>query len=465
MAKSIADKIDIGMILLDVMPEEKSKIENIVENLGCAMPNVKMSIYKNRRGQYNRCFLWMLADKGTCRFNTMFVTDYNYELMSIKETDITVVKQKKKRVKMYSKEEVKELITLENVFTLLEYFNAEPEMYANYICALTICHGGDSKKLYYYENTQLFHCYSGNCETFDVFELVQKVQEDDDLNRSISFLVDFFNLHNDLSYFSLDGTQELEDYKVFSRYKKISEITPSENKKILLPEVDNNLLQYYPKPVILPWQQEGISKSVCDRMEICYDGRFGNILIPHRDENNRLIGIRQRTLIDENEQFGKYRPWKYNGTLYNHPLAFNLYGLNISKSNIQQMKTAIVFEGEKSVLKYASYFGFENNISVAVCGSSLSKYQFNLLYNLGITELVIAFDKDFTKIGTEDYNLVINKMYNIYQKYSAMIRISFLFDKKNNQLGYKSSPIDCGKENFLNLYKNRIVLQNRKQGV
>ena len=75
------------MILLDVMPEEKSKIENIVENLGCAM-----SIYKNRRGQYNRCFLWMLADKGTCRFNTMFVTDYNYELMSIKETDITVVK-------------------------------------------------------------------------------------------------------------------------------------------------------------------------------------------------------------------------------------------------------------------------------------------------------------------------------------------------------------------------------------
>lgn len=85
-------KIDIGMILLDVMPEEKSKIENIVENLGCAMPNVKMSIYKNRRGQYNRCFLWMLADKGTCRFNTMFVTDYNYELMSIKETDITVVK-------------------------------------------------------------------------------------------------------------------------------------------------------------------------------------------------------------------------------------------------------------------------------------------------------------------------------------------------------------------------------------
>lgn len=92
MAKSIADKIDIGMILLDVMPEEKSKIENIVENLGCAMPNVKMSIYKNRRGQYNRCFLWMLADKGICRFNTMFVTDYNYELMSIKETDITVVK-------------------------------------------------------------------------------------------------------------------------------------------------------------------------------------------------------------------------------------------------------------------------------------------------------------------------------------------------------------------------------------
>lgn len=51
--------------------------------------------------------------------------------------------------------------------------------------------------------------------------------------------------------------------------------------------------------------------------------------------------------------------------------------------------------GEKSCLLYASYFGMENDISVAVCGSSLSNYQIQLLLDLGIQELIIAFDKQF----------------------------------------------------------------------
>jgi hypothetical protein len=42
------------------------------------MPNVKLSIYKNRRGSYNKCYLWMNADKSTCRFNGLFCTAYNY---------------------------------------------------------------------------------------------------------------------------------------------------------------------------------------------------------------------------------------------------------------------------------------------------------------------------------------------------------------------------------------------------
>ena len=54
-----------------------------------------------------------------------------------------------------------------------------------------------------------------------------------------------------------------------------------------------------------------------------------------------------------------------------------------------------MFEGEKSPLLYSSYFGSENDISVACCGSSLSMYQVQLLLDLGINELIIAFDKQF----------------------------------------------------------------------
>ena len=48
-------------------------------------------------------------------------------------------------------------------------------------------------------------------------------------------------------------------------------------------------------------------------------------IIPHYDINNNLIGIRERTLIKENEVYGKYRPAYLNGKLYNHPLSFSLY--------------------------------------------------------------------------------------------------------------------------------------------
>lgn len=56
-AKAIADKIDGGMILLEVTEEDKDKIKDKVKELGCPMPNVKLSIYKNRRGEYNKIFV------------------------------------------------------------------------------------------------------------------------------------------------------------------------------------------------------------------------------------------------------------------------------------------------------------------------------------------------------------------------------------------------------------------------
>lgn len=54
------------------------------------VPNVKMSVYKNRRGAYNRIFLWMYANKGTCRYETMFATDFNYHPIDLKETELIV---------------------------------------------------------------------------------------------------------------------------------------------------------------------------------------------------------------------------------------------------------------------------------------------------------------------------------------------------------------------------------------
>lgn len=78
-AKAIADKSDVSMILLDVTQEDRDELQGIVETLGMPMPNVKLSVYKNRRGSFTKRYLWMTADKGTCRFNGLFATTYDYD--------------------------------------------------------------------------------------------------------------------------------------------------------------------------------------------------------------------------------------------------------------------------------------------------------------------------------------------------------------------------------------------------
>jgi DNA primase len=143
--------------------------------------------------------------------------------------------------------------------------------------------------------------------------------------------------------------------------------------------------------------------------------------------------------------------------MYNHPLGFALYNLNHSKDAIKVLQKAIIFEGEKSTLLYASYFGLENDISVAVCGSSLITYQVELLLSLGVKEIIIAFDKQFQDVNDDEGKRWIKKLKDIHKKYSSKCQISFMFDKKG-LLGYKDSPIDAGIETFLTLFKERIIL-------
>jgi len=352
----------------------------------------------------------------------------------------------------WDKEEVKEHIELEDVYNLLDYFDAEPEMFSNYIIARTICHGGDSRKLYYYENTALFNCFT-HCGSFDIFELVQKVQDMDDLNAAVSFIVNFFNLQSKLKN---SEDFDLEDYKILSNFSKLNQIESYNRQKISLPEIQN-YIKYYPSPIIKPWVKEGISSEICNFMGIKYDPVNGSVLIPHLDEDSRLVGIRQRTLVQENEVYGKYRPARIQGHLCNHPLAFNLYGLNIAKNNIKTMETAIVVESEKSVLQYMSYFGTKSNICVAVCGSSISRYQFQLLLDAGVKEIVLGFDKDFNEMYTEDYNKTVSKIDKLINKIKNEVSVSVLFDKYN-LLDYHMSPLDKSKEAFLYLWRNRIII-------
>lgn len=66
-------------------------------------------------------------------------------------------------------------------------------------------------------------------------------------------------------------------------------------------------------------------------------------------------------------------------------------------------------------------------------------------------------DRQFQEIGDNEFQHLTKNLTKIHEKYHNIANISFIFDKKMIT-GYKDSPIDCGPDIFLQLFKNRILL-------
>ena len=379
----------------------------------------------------------------------------------------------------YDKDEIKNQIAIDDILRLVAELGGEPIMGNNgtFFTSRTICHnilGEGSRKLYYYDNTKLFQCFTDCGASFDIYELVQKVKningeykiyynrEGNPVTRewqlfdAVDFVAVYFGFSAETSEFE-DIQFKLKDWELFDKYDKINQIKEAPKQIVELKLYDDTILKHLPRPIIKSWESEGISRDVMLKRGIAYDPRTQSIVIPHYNIDGQLVGIRERTLIKEDEIYGKYRPAILNGLMYNHPLGFNLYNLNNSKDAIKIIKKVIVFEGEKSPLLYASYFGIENDITVACCGSNLLNNQMQLLLSLGVEEVIIAFDKQFQEIGDKEWERLVKNYKTLYAKYGAYVQISFMFDK-GNLLGYKDSPIDRGKDIFLKLFEERVTL-------
>ena len=195
----------------------------------------------------------------------------------------------------------------------------------------------------------------------------------------------------------------------------------SKDYTVVLQEYDDAILDRLNYNVkIQPWLEEGMTQEVLDNARIGFYPGADQITIPHYDVNGRFIGLRGRTLCSEEaDKFGKYRPMIINRQLYNHPLGMNLYNLDKVKDNIKVLQKAIIYESEKSTLLHASYFGLENNISVACCGSNISAYQIHMLIAAGAKEIVICFDRQFQELGDKEHKHQIANFRKLHTRYKS----------------------------------------------
>ena len=184
------------------------------------------------------------------------------------------------------------------------------------------------------------------------------------------------------------------------------------------------------------WEREGISREVLDRWQVSYDSFSDRLVYPIRNLEGKIVNIGGRTLDPL---------WKEKGLrkyTYFHPWGTMnvIYGLYENMEEILKRKEVILFEGCKSVL-LADTWGIHN--AAAILTSHLNPAQKMILIKLGC-RVVFALDKDVCI--KDDHNI---------KKLRNYMNVEYIYDAKG-VLDEKDSPVDKGRETFIDLYNKRF---------
>ena len=366
-------------------------------------------------------------------------------------------------------------ITEEQVLSVMKDLGVVPfRIKAKEIWFETICHGGDSHKLCYFREGKDFYCYT-NCGKMSLFKLVSNVKGIP-FYKSVYYVAKYANVTTRKAGFRTEQfnlcskeiaqIQAIQEYKNKKRNKDKKPFNPTP-----IPVLYTNIMNFFEEVYYLGWIREGITIESMEKFGIKWYEQRKHIIIPHLNYNGDLVGIRRRTLNEEEIEYAKYMPETIENITYAHALGLNWYGLYQNKEAIQRSKTVIITEGEKSVLLSDSYFG-KDSIAIATCGFSVSNWQCDMLEKLGVQKIYLAFDKDFDSLKFEDdygnyinqkdkdfkeYLRYYNKILKTGEKLSGFAKVEVLWDRQN-LLELKDSPFDKGKEVLGQMLKTAIPI-------
>lgn len=327
----------------------------------------------------------------------------------------------------------------------------------------TICHNqpnpNNSWKLYYYTQSRRFHCYTKCSENFDIVELVIRANRTQGKTitwyKALRWIGQFTGKLIETEAKDITTAQCITDFEWINRIKAAQK---GKRSAPTLSEISENILElfcYHPHEL---WLNDNISTTAMNRYEIGYYGLTNQIIIPHRDKNGRLIGIRGRYLDQEDiNLIGKYVPLQIEGKFLSHSLGSNLYGLHVVKDRIMSLKKVMLVEGEKSCLQAYSYFG-EDSFVVATCGSAITRTQIKiLLTELGVNEVIYAPDRDYHDPHSYEAQIWWNKQVKKLAALVPYVKTTLVVDGQH-RLDYKDSPTDKGKDVLLELLDEKVVI-------
>lgn len=359
-----------------------------------------------------------------------------------------------------------DMITTSDIVQLVSKFGI-PETsiryYNNQLIMPTGCHneiiGTAKHKLYYYEDSKKFHCYTC-CGSMNPFEFVVQAYR----TRGIKY--------------SLSNAAIIIERIIQERLRDgFAVVTPPSNvKKEIEEDWHKSLTEYNPsvmncfsrnKKYLKVWEKEGISFDAMDKFGIKFDMIRNRMVIPIYDDKGVFVGAKVRNFNQEDIENGrKYMPLIHNNEIYTYDKGKILYGLNFNKKNIKNAKRAIIFESEKSTILYESLY--VGNKAVSIGGSNVSIYQAELLKQYKVETVVLALDNDYSLLPNEngeyDKYFGLYKMLKEANKLDAKgFNVEIVYDWEQSFLENKDAPIDKGREIWNKLYRNRKNFNELKE--
>ncbi len=311
------------------------------------------------------------------------------------------------------------------------------------------CHHKDYErhkpKLWYYIESQRFHCWVCGFDG-DIISLVSHIRHCS-FHESIAYICSVLHITAD----ECVQNNEVDPWqRELRRWLPNADIDEPTEPTIYNPAILSTFDHLYPQE----WLDYGITADTLDKFGIGWYGRQACISIPVT-YNGQLVGCRGRytKLVDLDK--GKYRPITLlDGTVLKFPSSNYYYAWDQNKEYIESVKSVILFEGEKSCLK-ADSKGIRNTL--AVFGSNISKRQINMLLEIGVNEVTIAFDSDYRVVGDDDFKFFVTKIKKIASKLTPYFSTFACYNNQGYD-GYKYSLMDFTDEQAKKMWAARVKI-------
>lgn len=211
-----------------------------------------------------------------------------------------------------------------------------------------------------------------------------------------------------------------------------------------LPTYDESMLDAYENGGSLMFLKDGISCETQTKFKVGYDPESMRITIPQWSLNGELIGVMGRlnsTTCSTDQRWLPIIPCSRSLTLY---------GYHINYSAIQQERTCLILEAEKSVMQLDS-MGY--NYGLALGTNLISETQVKYIKALMVENIIIGLDEGVSEehiIQTAEKLRLCNPFFKN--------NIGYIYDNDNSVLpkGSKASPTDLGIDALKKLMKEKI---------